>query len=126
MDVRSPGVLSRAFYQVWHCKPSEYHKEKRYYELFPRILCPLEIGDEYMDTRRHVDISELYDLFRERSECFFICCNIKNLTEINELSRKARDQAILETLNQMYGVSGIFAMRCKPIFQTDRSEQEAP
>ena len=102
----SHEAFSRAFYQVWHCKPSEYRKEKRYYELFPRILCPLEIGDEYMDTRRHVDISELYDLFRERSECFFICCDIKNLTEINELSRKAGDQAILETLNRMYAVSG--------------------
>lgn len=48
--------------------------------------------------RRHVDINELYDLFQERQDCYFVLCDIKHLTFINEISRKAGDLAILEQI----------------------------
>lgn len=98
--------FTRAFEQIWNCKPSEYRKKTRYFELYPRLICPLEYGDEYMNNLKHLDISELYDLFIERNNCYFICCDIKNLIPINEISRKAGDLAIIESLNRMMNFAG--------------------
>lgn len=97
--------FSRAFKEVWNCKPSEF-RHKRYSELYPRLEVPLEEGDEYMCERKHVDISELYDLFVKRKDCYFVCCDIKGLVPINEISRKAGDLAILESLRRMNEAAG--------------------
>lgn len=56
--------------------------------------------------RRHVDISELYDLFMERKECVFVLCDIRDLISINAISRKAGDLAILEQMRRMTAASG--------------------
>ena len=61
--------FARAFEKIWNCKPSEFRTAK-YTELFPRLSVPPKKGDSYMMQRRHVDISELYDLFKERKDCF--------------------------------------------------------
>ena len=98
--------FTRTFEQIWHCKPSVYRKQQTYYELYPRLLCPLEIGDDYMNNRKHVDISELYDLFQERKDCYFVCFDIVKLIPINEIAREAGDLAILETLNRISSASG--------------------
>lgn len=60
--------FARAFEQVWNCKPSEFRQTK-FTELFPRRNAPREEG-ENMIPRTSVDISELYDLFQERRDCF--------------------------------------------------------
>lgn len=98
--------FTRAFKQVWHCKPSEFRKNSRFSELFPRFVVPLESGDDYMRNRRHVDISELYDLFRNRQDCYFVCCDIAYMIKINEISRKAGDLAIIEEMRRMEECSG--------------------
>ena len=85
--------FARAFEQIWNCKPSEFRTTK-YTELFPRLNIPPKKGDSYMMQRKHVDISELYDLFQKRKDCFF-------LMPINEISRKAGDLAILEQMRRM-------------------------
>lgn len=59
-----------------------------------------------MRERKPVDISELYDLFLERRNCYFVCTDIKCLVPINEISHKAGDLAILESLNRLHQVSG--------------------
>jgi AraC family transcriptional regulator len=97
--------FTRAFKQVWNCKPSEFRKNSRFSELFPRINAPLEDGDEYMKDRRHVDISEMYDLFKSRKDCYFVCCDIKSLIPINKISRKAGDLALSETMKRMLDCS---------------------
>lgn len=102
----SNEAFTRAFEQIWHCKPSTYRKQQKYYELYPRLLCPLENGDDYMENRKHVDISELYDLFQERKDCYFVCFDIVKLIPINEIARAAGDLAILETLNRISSASG--------------------
>lgn len=98
-------AFTRAFKQVWNCKPSEFRHNTRFSELFPRIDKPLENGDAYMKERKHVDISELYDLFVSRKDCYFVCCDIKSLVPINDISRKAGDLAILESMNRMLAAS---------------------
>ncbi|MBR6627024.1 MAG: helix-turn-helix domain-containing protein [Lachnospiraceae bacterium] len=103
----SNEAFARAFKQVWNCIPSEFRKnKKRYTELFPRIRPPMESGDDYMRERRCVDISQLYDLLKERSNCFFVCCDIKHMMEINDVSHKAGDIAILEVLKRLEDVAG--------------------
>ena len=59
-----------------------------------------------MKQRKPVDISELYDLFLEWKDCYFICCDIKGLVPINEISYKAGDLAILETVRRMEKCAG--------------------
>lgn len=102
----SNEAFTRAFKQVWNCKPSEFRSNVRYSELFPRLHIPLEDGDDYMKERKHVDISELYDLFISRKDCYFVCCDIKSLLPINAISRKAGDLAILEAMNRMNEAAG--------------------
>lgn len=96
--------FARAFRQVWNCKPSEFRRMK--YELYPRIRIPMKNGDHYIMDRRHVDISELYDLFRERKDCYFVCCDIKEMMRINEISHKAGDRAIIEAMDRMSSAAG--------------------
>ena len=96
--------FARAFEQVWNCKPSEFRNAK-FTELFPRLNVPPAKGDNYIMQRRHVDISELYDLFQERKDCYFVVCDIKHMISINEISRKAGDLAILEQMRRMTAAS---------------------
>ena len=97
--------FARAFEQIWHCRPSEFRTAK-FTELFPRLNVPPQKGDNYVMQRRHVDISELYDLSQERKDCFFVLCDIKNMIAINDISRKAGDLAILEQMRRMTATSG--------------------
>lgn len=97
--------FARAFEQVWNCKPSEFRRA-RFTELFPRLSVPPQKGDYYVMQRRHVDINELYDLFQERKDCFFVLCDIKHMLAINDISRKAGDLAILEQMRRMTAASG--------------------
>lgn len=96
--------FARAFRQVWNCKPSEF-RNRKYAELYPRIRIPDENGGVMMECK-HVDISELYDLFQERRSCCFVCCDIKNMTRINQISRRAGDLAIIEVMNRLSEAAG--------------------
>lgn len=97
--------FARAFEQVWNCKPSEFRHTK-FTEMFPRLHAPCWKGDNYIMQKKSVDISELYDLFKERKDCFFVTSDIKNMISINEISRKAGDLAILEQIRRMTACSG--------------------
>ena len=99
----SNEAFTRAFKQVWNCKPSEFRNQNRYSELFPRLWIGLTNGEQCM---KKVDISELYDLLKERRNCYFVCCDIKSLIPINEISRTAGDLALIETMNRMNQAAG--------------------
>ena len=100
----SHEAFARAFRQVWGVSPSAFRRTRRYTELFPRLDVPGE--EELSMGRKRVDISELYDLFRARQKCWFICCDIQGLIPINDISRKAGDAAILESLRRMNDAAG--------------------
>lgn len=101
----SHEAFSRAFREIWNCNPSEF-RNKKYTELFPRLREPIKEGDSYIMQRKNVDISQLYDLFCERRDCYFVGCDISSLTPINDISRKAGDLAILETIKRLEAVAG--------------------
>ena len=98
--------FTRAFRGFWNCKPSEFRGKTRFSELFPRLTGPLGEGDATMAERKHVDISELYDLFQERRACCFVICDIKQMMAVNEISRKAGDLAIAEALQRIQDAAG--------------------
>lgn len=101
----SHEAFARAFEQIWNCKPSEFRK-KRFMELFPRLNIPPRKGDDYIMQRKPIDISELYDLFQEKKDCFFVLCDIKHMITINDISIKAGDLAILEQMRRMTLAAG--------------------
>ena len=100
---QSNEAFTRAFEAMWNCSPSAYRQGRSFADLCPRLILSGEYdyGDEYMDKKRTVDISELYDLFKERKNCYFVCCDIRSLIPINEISHKAGDLAIAETAHRM-------------------------
>ena len=98
--------FTRAFKNVWNCNPSEFRGKSRFSELFPRMYPPIEYGGKYIAMRKNVDISEMYELFNQRKKCYFICCDIKNMIKINEISHKAGDLSIIETINRMETEAG--------------------
>ena len=97
--------FSRAFKKVWDCNPSEFRENPRYFELFPRRYPPAMEGDA-LTMPRNVDISELYELFKTRKNCYFVCCDIEHLVPINDIAHKAGDMAILESLRRMENEAG--------------------
>ncbi len=107
----SHEAFTRTFSQVWNCNPSDF--KKRYTEkgrehsaeLFPKITGFIKLEGEAI-MRRTVDISELYDFFKSRKDCWFVCGDIVHLIPINEISHKAGDAAIAEALRRMESVCG--------------------
>ena len=74
LGYQSHEAFTRAFRQVWHCNPSEYAKQYRFTELYPRFAAvPMEGA---ISMKKNVDISELYDLLQERKNCYFLFCHI--------------------------------------------------
>lgn len=102
----SNEAFARAFRQVWNILPSEYRENPCASGLFPRMRIKGEKGDDTMTLSRVFDISELYDLFQKRKDCWFVCCDIQGLIPINDISRKAGDLAILESMKRMEEVAG--------------------
>ena len=101
----SHEAFTRVFKEIWNCNPSDF-RNRKYVELYPKLREPVTKGDNYIMERKSFDISQLYDLFRERRDCWFVCCDIQVLTSINNISRKAGDLAILTALDRMNGASG--------------------
>ena len=99
----SNEAFTRAFKQVWNCTPSEFRTNTRYSELFPRFTFDLDKGEQIM---RKTDISELYDVLRERIGCHYIVCDIEGLIPINDISRAAGDLAIIEAIKRMNDAAG--------------------
>lgn len=96
--------FSRAFKSIWNCNPSEFRESVHVAELYPKRCIPEQNGGTMMG--KNVDISELYEVFKERKECYFVCADIKSLVPINEISHKAGDLALLETLSRLENAAG--------------------
>ena len=93
---------------MWDMTPSEFRKAKHMAILFPQYTGYTEIGEGAGDNmmRKNVDISELYDLFIARRDCYFVCSDIQGLISFNEISRKAGDLAIIEAMRRMEDAAG--------------------
>lgn len=103
----SNEAFTRAFTGVWHVSPSEFRKNPAKYELFPGFKLDRELmEDNNMRDRKKVDISELYDVIRERNGCGIVAGDIQGLVPINEIGIPAGDLAIITALNRMEAAAG--------------------
>lgn len=104
----SHEAFTRTFFNVWNCTPSEFREKygsrKSIPELFPQITGVFQLQGE-SNMRKTVDISQMYDFLVSRRDCYFVCCDIKSLIPINEISRKAGDLALSETMKRMLDCS---------------------
>ena len=101
-------AFTRSFRQIWNMTPSDFRKMEHTTILFPQYTGYTEIGKGGSESmmRKNVDISELYDLFIARRECYFVCSDIQGLISYNEISRKAGDLAIIEAMQRMEDAAG--------------------
>lgn len=96
----SPEVFTRAFSKVWGTTPSAFKKQWRFSGIFPRILFEYDGG--MIMSRKKIDLSELYDLLKSRTDSYVLCFDIKNLDPINNnFGYEAGDKAILECLRRI-------------------------
>ena len=97
----TPESFCRAFEQNWNCAPSVFRKAEMKSALFPKIDLPDADEKGEIDMRRKFDIGELYDLLKSRKDCYFVICDIVGLGPINNISQKAGDIAIIESLTRL-------------------------
>lgn len=96
----SPEVFTRAFFKVWGTTPSSFKKQWRFCGIFPKILFEYD-GGQIM-SRKKIDLSELYDLLKSRTNRYVLCFDIKNLMLINDTyGHEAGDKVILECLRRI-------------------------
>lgn len=102
----SSEVFTRAFQKMWNQSPSIFRKTCRFTELFPKIQYQYQKGDDVTMSKKRVDLSDAYDLFRSLEGTYVLCFDIVGLSAINAASRRAGDMAILETTNRIESASG--------------------
>lgn len=73
----APEVFTRAFFKVWGTTPSAFKKQWRFTGIFPRLLFEYDGG--IIMSRRNVDLSELYDLLKSRTNSYILCFDMINL-----------------------------------------------
>lgn len=97
----SPEAFIRAFRRMYGIKPSEYRSQKKYVDVFPKIqIC--ESGRD--ESPIYKDISALYDRLKDNQEVCAVCFDIVGLIGINNISRRAGDEVILETIRRINNV----------------------
>lgn len=95
----SPEVFTRAFFKVWGTTPSTFKKQWKFTGIFPKISFEYDGGNM---SRKKVDLSELYDLLKSRTNSYVLCFDINSLLPINEkYGHEAGDIAIRECLRRI-------------------------
>ena len=102
----SPEVFTRAFTKMWGVPPSVYRENWKNPGLFPRFIADIKCtGGKYMG--RKVDITELYDFLRSKSETYVLCFDVRSLLPINEnFGMKAGDAVLLEAFRRRDEAAG--------------------
>ena len=99
----SPEVFTRAFSRVWGESPAAFRKNRRFSGLFPKFEIPKNEKGVFEMTELHRTyvISELYDYLAANRSAYLIAFDIKHLVPINEISAKAGDIAIRDSLKRI-------------------------
>ena len=96
--------FTRGFQKVWNVSPSEYRRNRRFAGHTPKLSIINYYGSEEnaMSRGMKFDLTELYDVLRDRKDMYYVCADIKHLKWINDnLGIKAGDAVILETMRRI-------------------------
>lgn len=100
----SPEAFTRAFFKIWGSTPSAFKKQWKFTGIFPKIIFECDGGVTM--SRRNLDLSELYDLLKSRTNSYVLCFDMINLMYINDTyGTEAGDKAILECLRRIDSLS---------------------
>ena len=93
----SPEVFSCAFRRFWGITPSEFRKTRRFTGLHPKFnLKNNDVGIK-MNSRKPIDISELYDELKKLNGTYALSIDIMNFMQVNnEYGYAAGDIVIAE------------------------------
>lgn len=97
----SPEVFCRAFKRVWQEAPSNYKKNWRFSDIFPKLDYQFEAGGDEEMARKKVDIADAYETFKNMKGTYVICFDIVGLMQINEIAREAGDLFIVEAARRI-------------------------
>jgi AraC family transcriptional regulator len=97
----SVEVFSRMFKRVWYVNPSDFARGQRFTGIFPKINYEYKEGEDLFMARKKVDISEAYEFLRNLKGSYVLCFDIQHLMELNDISVKAGDLAILEMASRI-------------------------
>lgn len=95
----SPEVFTRAFTKLWGISPSKFKARWKFFDIFPKINIDYQGGNDM--SHKKVDISELYDVLKNKQNTYVLCFDIIGLSPINNISYDAGDKAILESLKRI-------------------------
>ena len=98
--------FTRAFSRMWGEPPVSFRKEHRFTGLFPKLELCDNGGNDMTERRRKYDVTELYDYLDANRGTFIIAFDIKGLIPINNISSKAGDVAIRESLRRIEEAAG--------------------
>lgn len=95
--------FTRGFQRIWDVSPSEYRKTRHFTGHTPKLSVRNFDGveDKRMGGMKF-DLTEIYDVMRDRKDNAYVCADIWHLKPINDnISIKAGDAVILETMKRL-------------------------
>ena len=91
-------AFSRAFRRFWGITPSEFRKTRRFTELHPKFKLENDDGGVTMNSRKPIDVSELYDELKKLGGTYALSIDIINFMKVNdEYGYAAGDIVIAES-----------------------------
>ena len=95
--------FTRGFQQIWMTTPNEYRKNRHFAVHTPKLSVEMlyKTEGDFMSGTKY-DITQLFDVLRERKDNAYVCADIKHLMWINDnLGNKAGDAVILEAMKRI-------------------------
>lgn len=95
--------FTRGFKKVWGVTPNEYRKCRHFYGHTPKLSIRTfnEMEETNMSGTKY-NLTELYDVLRERRGKAYVCADLEGLMWINDkLGRDAGDAALLEMMHRI-------------------------
>ncbi|MGN1205323.1 MAG: helix-turn-helix domain-containing protein [Lachnospiraceae bacterium] len=96
--------FTRGFQKVWNITPSEFRRTRKFSGHTPKLALPEQnfLKEEPFMSGIKYDLTDLYDVLKERKNNAYVCADLCQLLWINEnLGRQAGDAALLELMRRV-------------------------
>lgn len=96
--------FTRGFQKIWGISPREYRKSRKFSGHTPKFSIPGSnpFEEGLIMSKTKYDLTELYDVIRERKNNAYVCADLNSLMWINNnLGVAAGDAALLELMRRV-------------------------